>query len=285
MSDDAARANSEPLLPPGYLFSQHSLNTFVRCPMRFLLKYVDRQPWPMPEEEDPQEYLEHLARGRIFHQWLARAHLDLAMEPIAAASGDPQLRQWWAAAQQFDRGALPSWLREAELPMVIPLGDYRLYARYDLVALDPGAEAVIVDWKTLAALPSERTLRTRMQTRVYLYTLVAAGHILTEGIPINPANARMVYWFANYPDATMSIRYSAQAYRQDEQYLAQLADQIAHQPREAFVRTDDPRQCAHCAYRSLCQQEEQQDSAERSDWLDEDIDFELELENVAELDY
>ena len=124
----------------------------------------------MPEEEDPREYLEHLARGRIFHQWLARAHLDLAVEPIAAASEDPQLRQWWAAAQQFDRDTLPSWLREAELPVVIPLGDYRLYARYDLVALDPGGEAVVVDWKTLAELPSERTLRARMQTRVYLYT-------------------------------------------------------------------------------------------------------------------
>jgi len=285
MSEGAGPSACTSLLPAGYLFSQHSLNTFVRCPRRFLLKYVDRQPWPMPEEEDPQEYLEHLARGRIFHQWLARLHLDLAVEPIASASEDAQLRAWWAAAQQFDRDELPSWLREAELPVVIPLGDYRLYARYDLVALDPGGEAVIVDWKTLAALPSERTLRSRMQTRVYLYTLVAAGHILSEGIPVNPANARMVYWFANYPDATTTIRYSAQAFREDGQYLMQLAEQIAHQPREAFARTDDLRQCAHCAYRSLCQRDEQQAAAERSDWLDEDIDFELELEDVPELDY
>ena len=239
----------------------------------------------MPEEEDPRQYLEHLARGRIFHQWLARAHLGIAMEPIVAACEDAQLREWWAAAQQFDRDALPAGLREAELPVVVPLGEYRLYARYDLLALDPGAEAVVVDWKTLEALPSERTLRSRMQTRVYLYTLVAAGHILTEGVPIHPANARMVYWFANYPETITAIRYSAQVYRQDGQYLTQLADQIAHQPREAFTRTDDPRQCTHCNYRSLCQREEQHDTAERTDWLDEDMDFELELEDVPELDY
>jgi CRISPR/Cas system-associated exonuclease Cas4 (RecB family) len=285
MREETTEATAAPLLPPGYLFSQHSLNTFVRCPRRFLLKYVDKQPWPMPEEEDPREYLEHLARGRIFHQWLARAHLDVATEPIAAASDDPQLRAWWAAAQQFDRESLPAWLREAELPVVIPLGDFRLYARYDLVALDPGAEAVVVDWKTLAELPSERTLSTRMQTRVYLYSLVASGHILTEGVPINPASARMLYWFANYPDTTISIRYSAQAYRQDGLYLVQLVNQIAHQPREAFERTDRPQQCAHCSYRSLCQREEQGASAERDDWLDEDIDLQLELEDVPELDY
>jgi CRISPR/Cas system-associated exonuclease Cas4 (RecB family) len=285
MTEAAVSDTPAPLLQPGYLFSQHSLNTFVRCPRRFLLKYVDRQPWPMPEEEDPRQYLEHLARGRTFHQWLARAHLNLAMEPIVAACEDPQLREWWAAAKQFDRDALPAGVREAELPVVIPLGNYRLYARYDLIALDPGTEAIVVDWKTLEALPSERTLRSRMQTRVYLYTLVAAGHILTEGVPIHPANARMVYWFANYPTTTTTIRYSAKAYRQDGQDLVQMANQIAHQPREAFVRTDDSRQCTHCSYRSLCQREEQHDAAERADWLDEDIDLELELENVPELDY
>jgi len=285
MSDAAAQSQAEPLLQPGYLFSQHSLNTFARCPRRFLLKYVDRQPWPMPEEEDPRQYLEHLARGRVFHQWLARAHLGLDMEPIAQACEDPSLRAWWAAAQQFDRDALPGALREAELPIVVPLGDYRLYARYDLVALDPGEEAIIVDWKTLEMVPSERTLRQRMQTRVYLYTLVTAGHILTEGAPIRPENARMLYWFANHPSEITTIRYSAQAYRQDGQDLAQLATQIARQPREAFGRTDDPRQCKHCNYRSLCQREESAGAAERTDWLDEDIDLALELEDVAELDY
>ncbi|NLD74845.1 MAG: PD-(D/E)XK nuclease family protein, partial [Chloroflexi bacterium] len=33
-------ADGAGLIAPGHLFSQHSLATFVRCPRRFLLKYV-----------------------------------------------------------------------------------------------------------------------------------------------------------------------------------------------------------------------------------------------------
>ncbi len=169
------------LIPPGYLFSQHSLNTYLRCPRRFLLKYVEHQPWPMPEEQDPLGYEAHLARGRVLHHWLARHHLGLEMEPIVAATPDPNLQAWWRAALHFDRAALPQGLREAELPVVVPLGRYRLYARYDYLALDPAGDAVIVDWKTLETRPSAKVLRQRVQTRVYLYTLVAAGHVLTGG--------------------------------------------------------------------------------------------------------
>ena len=59
--------SSQGLLDPGFLFSQHSLNTYVQCPRRFLLRYVDRQPWPMLERDEPLAYEEHLARGRVFH--------------------------------------------------------------------------------------------------------------------------------------------------------------------------------------------------------------------------
>jgi len=274
---------AEPLIAPDFLFSQHSLNTYTRCKRRFLLKYVDRQPWPMPEEEDPRAYQDHLARGRVFHQWLAREHLGLDMTPIVAACGDELLQGWWAASRAFDREALPAEMREAELPVVVPLGQYRLYARYDYLALSRGGEAVIVDWKTLDTAPPLATLRQRLQTRVYLYCLVRAGHVLTGGQPIDPGQASMLYWFANTRES-VSIPYSAQSYARDGRDLLRLADEIAQQPREAFVRTDDLRQCIRCNYRSLCQRESER-TASAEDWLDEDLDLNLELESVEGLDY
>jgi CRISPR/Cas system-associated exonuclease Cas4 (RecB family) len=273
------------LIPPGYLFSQHSLNTYLRCPRRFLLKYVEQQPWPMPAEEDPLDYEAHLARGRILHHWLARQHLGLEMESIVAATPDPSLRAWWLAAQRFERAALPQGLREAELPVVVPLGEYRLYARYDYLALDPGGDAVIVDWKTLETRPSAQVLRQRIQTRVYLYTLIAAGHVLTGGAPIAPERAAMLYWFANFPDEPFTVRYSAQAYARDAQQLRALVAEIVQRPREAFQRTEDTHLCARCNYRSLCGRESAQAAPGAEDWLDEDIDFNLELEEIQELEY
>lgn len=277
--------SAEPLISPGYLFSQHSLNTYLRCPRRFLLKYIDRQPWPMPEDEQPRLYQEHLARGRLFHHWLWREHLGLDMTPIVNACEDAQLQAWWQASRFFAREELPNGLREAELPLVVPLGDYRLYARYDYLALDPGGEAVIVDWKTLERIPPGRTLRERVQTRVYLYVLIAAGHVLTGGAPIDPSHARMLYWFANFPGRSIAISYSAQAFRRDARELRRLVEEIAHQPREAFAPTSDVRLCARCNYRSLCREEMLPSLAEGEDWLDEDIDFDLDLAEVAELEY
>jgi CRISPR/Cas system-associated exonuclease Cas4 (RecB family) len=273
------------LIEAGHLFSQHSLNTYVRCPRRFLLKYVDRQPWPMPEGEDPRGYQEHLRRGRVFHQWLAREHLGLDLAPIVAYCDDHQLKKWWQAARDFEWDSLPSDLREAELPIIVPIGDYRLYARYDYLALDLRGEAVIVDWKTLEARPSMRTLRSRMQTRVYLYTLVAAGQVLTQGSLINPEQAQMLYWFSNYPDEDAVIPYSRAAFERDGRYLSDLAHEIASQPREAFACTENVRLCAHCNYRSLCRREEGEPSRGEENWLDEDIDFDLDLEEVPELEY
>jgi hypothetical protein len=276
---------SSALLADTFLFSQHSLSTYQRCPRRFLLKYVDHQPWPMPEDDDPRQYQEHLARGRVFHQWLARTQLGLDMAPLAAASDDPALQAWWQAAQGFDRAALPQAIQEAELPVVVPLGRYRLYARYDYMALDPGGEAVIVDWKTLPSLPSLAVLRQRMQTRVYLYTLVAAGHVLSGGMPIDPTRARMIYWFANFPQERVEIRFSAAEHRQARQGLLRLVEEITGREREEFVLTADVRQCRRCTYRTLCQREESALAGKGEGWLDEDIDFALELEDAPELEY
>ena len=273
------------LIEPGHLFSQHSLNTFLRCPRRFLLKYVEQQPWPVPETEEPAEYMEHLARGRVLHQWLARDHLGLDMEPIARACGDPLLWSWWQAAQQFDRERLPREIREAELPVVVPLGDYRLYARYDLLALTPGDEAVIVDWKTLEALPSMRTLTGRAQTRVYLYTLVKAGWVLTGGPPIEPEHASMLYWFANFPEDEALVRYSRATYERDARELLELVEKISALAKEEFRCTDNLRLCRTCNYRSLCGRESEARTDGDLTWLDEDIDFELELDELEELEY
>ena len=291
-------------IQPGHLFSQHSLNTYLRCQRRFQLTYIERQPWPMPEEENPRAYQQYLERGTILHHWLVRRHLGIDMEPIVAACEDEELRRWWRAAQEFDDSALPGaeggGVREAELPVVVSLGEYSLYARYDYVAIGsgvgqtrvgdprPDVDAVILDWKTLERVPSLRILRERVQTRVYLYSFVAAGHVLTGGAPLDPERVEMWYWFANYPEETARIAYSRAAYREDEAWLRALVAEIATRPLDAFALTDDPRECRRCHYRTLCQRAAEgaqgADASAGEDWLQEEIDLAIDLELSLDAD-
>ena len=122
------------MLDPAFKFSQHSLSDFVECPRRFYLKYIARQPWPLVETGamglSPLEHQAYLWRGTVLHRWIERYWLGVP----AQASGDAELSVWWARFLRTDFGDLPPQ-RMPELALVAPLGDYLLYARFDLLAL------------------------------------------------------------------------------------------------------------------------------------------------------
>lgn len=273
MTISSEKKGAMSLIEPGHLFSQHSLRTYQRCPRRFLLKYIDRQPWPAPGRDDLETYRCHLEAGRIFHEWVARRLLGIRA-PAHDFSAHPSLETWWAAFERFELDELPGHRREVELPLVVPLGDHRLYARYDLLALDEDGGAVVMDWKTLGRVPPSDTLRRALQTRVYLYALVKASAVITGGRPLAAESASMVYWFAE-TETSVDIAYSQQAYAHDEQVLLGLVSRIASATREEMVRTSDLSQCAFCGYRTLCEREAQRGVEVAEGWLQEDLDFEL----------
>ncbi len=138
-----------------------------------------------------------------------------------------------------------------------------------------------MDWKTLDTGPVG-TLRQRLQTRVYLYCLVRAGHVLTGGQPIDPGQASMLYWFANTRES-VSIPTRRELCPRWAR-LAALGRRDRAAAARGVVRHDDLRQCIRCNYRSLCQRESER-TASAEDWLEEDLDLNLELESVEGLDY
>ncbi|MHB9033418.1 MAG: PD-(D/E)XK nuclease family protein [Anaerolineae bacterium] len=272
-------------LPPGFLLSQHSLSTYQRCKRRFWLRYVERQPWPMPEGEQPLEYQQHLERGVVFHRWLERAQLGLPVDEQARRSPDPLLQTWWSAWKSFDLAVLPSEITLSELPLTITLGDYRLYARYDLLAMENSGRAVIVDWKTLQTVPPLSTLRGRLQTHIYCYMLARVGSIITGGSPVIPERIEMCYWFANHPDDTVYVPYSNAMYERDEAMLTGLAREIAASPPEGFTLTEHRELCAACVYRTLCERSIEPGAERTVTWLDEEIDFNVDLEQTPAIDW
>lgn len=275
------------MLDPTFKFSQHSLSDFADCPRRFYLRYVAKQAWPLietgPLKLDPLEYQAYLWRGTVLHRWIERYWLGVP----AQSSDDAELNLWWARFMNTSFDDLPTQ-RLPELALVAPLGDYLLYARFDLLAIDSPddsqrtGQAVIVDWKTLRGErpPRYQVFAQRFQTRIYLYVLATAGAAFNGGVPFAPEQCHFRYWLANFPDAPwVDIPYSAQEYERDSRsLLALMADAARREGEEQYEMTPDESKCATCTYRTLCRRKVVElEQAAPDQWVD--------IEAAPELDY
>jgi hypothetical protein len=255
----------EIILSTDFVFSQSSLQTYVDCTRRFWLTHVQRLPWPAVEASPVQEYEYVMRLGEAFHRAIQRAEVGIPAELVAAQLDDP-LDTWFASYQQHRPRDLPTALVEAEHVLTTPfqvgqLGKdgptFRLAAKYDLLAIEPGQRAVIIDWKTTRRRTEPHQLRQRLQSQVYPYLVVEASAALPWG-PLAPEQVEMRYWFTVAPDEPVVLRYDSAQHATNHQLLLRLVSQILAGEREAdFPKLPDTeanraRHCAYCAYRSRC---------------------------------
>jgi RecB family exonuclease len=254
-------------LPPDFIFSQSSLQDYVDCPRRFQLRHLLNLAWPAVEAEPADEFEIQVALGQAFHR-MVHQHL-LGLEPstpdltdaLSSPDEDPRLATWWEAYLAYPLANLPS-RRYPEITLSAAVGEtiagltdesgHRLIAKYDLIAVDPGRRAVIVDWKTSERRPTQAWLAGRLQTRVYRYLLVRAGAHQNAGVPILPEQVAMVYWFANYPEDPERLSYDTIQFNADAAYLSSLAAEIRLRDEDDFPLTTEVKRCLFCPYRSLC---------------------------------
>ncbi len=242
-------------LPADLPFSQSSLQDFETCPRRFRLKYIDQLRWPAIEAE-PVAEAERLARlGSDFHR-LAQQHLvGLEAEVLAPTvrHAEPDLQRWWQSYLAHRPAQLATAQVWPELTLSAPLRGARLLAKFDALARLPHGEFLIIDWKTAQKKPPRAALERRLQTRVYLYVLVASGAALNHGQPVNPAALKMLYWYPEFPTEPEEFTYSQQLLARDELYLANLIERIKiAAQRDDFPLADNQQPCTYCVYRSLC---------------------------------
>ena len=159
-------------------------------------------------------------------------------------------------------------------------------ARYDLLAIEPGRQAVIVDWKTNQRRPMRADLEKRWQTRVYRYVLVRAGAQFNHGASWRPDQVELVYWFANHPAQPERFPYDDAQYTEDEWTLKATIGEIASRTEQVWTLTEDLKQCRYCTYRTLC--ERKKVDTEEPDWERDDeemLDLDIDLEQVAEIEF
>ena len=286
-------------LPSTFAFSQSSLQSYVNCPRRFWLAYVEQLSWPALEASPYDEHERQLRWGGQFHQLVERAEAGLPTDLLTEGLDYP-LDEWFESYQRHRPADLPTEVVEVErvlsAPLAVEAGRYRLAARYDLIAVGgEGADrrAVILDWKTNERVTKRSTLAQRMQTLVYPYVLVEASAGLPWG-PLAPEQVEMRYWFTAAPAEAVSFGYSSELHAANRAKFEQLLNEILSKERErdfpkvADTEENRKRFCGYCIYRSRCDrgvEASDLDEYDEEEFSDEDLERALDftLEEVQEL--
>lgn len=283
------------LLPPGFQFSQRSLQDYVDCQRRFQLRYLEQLAWPAVESEPLIEHERQMQAGAAFHRLVQRYLVGIPAERLSAmlASSDPStsdLQRWWENYLQFSN-IVPVKGQLVEASLSAPLHSYRLLAKYDLVRWegDPDSlRVVIYDWKTSLKKPTRQWMDHRLQTRVYPYLLAQAGNAMIGEQLVNPEQIEMIYWFVEQPKEAHIFTYRAERFQADHDYLLGLVEEIEALSEADFHLTTDESKCKFCTYRSLCDRGISAGRIDPGEIIDDSAgseDFELDFDQVAEIEF
>ena len=258
-------------------FSQSSLQDYVDCARRFQLRYLERLSYPAVESEPSLENEKHQQEGEYFHRLLQQYFIGIPDEQVSKLANTPNLQRWWDNFQNAKdlSGLYP------ETTLSSPLGNYRLLAKYDLIAIQDG-KAIIYDWKTYRKRPRNEWLSARMQTRVYRALLVNAGAHLNNGQPFEPEQIEMIYWFADFPNEPARFTYTSAQYTRDWDTFTKLVDEI--KSASSYPLTDDRQKCAYCTYRSYCERGIRAGDADQAETeMEAEELFDVNFEQIGEI--
>ena len=269
------------MLPSPFLFSQSSLQDYSDCPRRFELRHIARLNWPAEEAEPALENEHRQQEGQLFHRLAQQFLLGLPADSLSRLASSPNLARWWDNFQASFHNPKNLGSLHPEITLTAPIGNHRLLAKYDLIALRDG-KATVYDWKTYHNRPRNEWMAIRLQTRVYRYLLAVAGSFLNDGETIRPESVEMVYWYADYPSEPAVFRYDQAQFQRDSSTLEKVVSEI--EGLDKFELTGDVGKCRFCAYRSYCKR-----GAVAGDWREAEAEaevsetFDIDFEQISEI--
>lgn len=251
MNQSQAFPQAQFTLPEQY--TQASLQDFIDCRRRYLLKHIYNLPWPALQSEPALENERRARLGSQFHKMAYQFFLGIPVDRLNDSIHEEVLQRWWENFLALSQGSELAGERFPEVNLSAPIGSRRLVGKIDLLLKQPNGKFSIYDWKTSIHPTPRRWLADRLQTRVYPYLLVQAGASLNNGEAVQPQQVEMVYWYAEGDQKTERFPYSAKLFRDDQVYLGRLVETITSLQPDQFPLTDQVKRCAYCQYRSLCE--------------------------------
>jgi hypothetical protein len=264
------------MLPTDFVFSQASLQDFVDCRRRFQYRYLMHLRWPALPAEPPESLDRLLQLGNAFHRLVHQHQLGISLDRLTSiAQADHELESWWQSYLHIGLRGLPEE-RHPEVRLRSNFAGWPVVGNYDLLAVDPGLEVVIVDWKTSRRLPHREQMQVRLQTRIYPALLVRSDSGFNHGEAIEPEMIRMRYWFPEFPDQPLEFKYDQDRFQQDVEMINELITRVAATEEAGFIKTEQLERCRFCLYRSLC------DRGEAAGLVDSLLEDPLEVDDVWE---
>jgi hypothetical protein len=263
-----------------FTFSQSSLQDYVDCQRRFQLRYLEQLHWPAVDTAPVIENEQRQMEGQLFHRLVQQYLIGLPKEKLASLASTDNLNRWWE--NYITHGPkVDGYTLFTELTLSAPIENHRIIAKYDLIAVKPGVNVQIFDWKTYRKRPKDKWMADRLQTKVYPTLLIQAGKHLNGGTDFLPDQVEMIYWYADFPREPASFKYNASEYNRDWNGLKHLVREI--EAKQSFPLTEDELKCGFCVYRSYCERGEKASVGEE---LETEISIDdINLEQIQEIEF
>lgn len=258
-----------------FLFTQHSLATFDKCPLKFKKRYTENLKW---ENISDEKVKERFQRGIDFH--LLAHRMFLGMMPEKGEQVDETLDHWIGNLREFFRWDLEAkYLPEHKLRLSD--NGMRLEANYDLLVVKDNIIEVW-DWKTSDSLPNkkknEEYYRNSLQTKVYLYVLRELEALVTGKSDLKCA-IKMLYWQPEPPGFIASIDYTDEMHVEFYEILKNKIKHIETFDFDNFNKDEYKKQCRVCEFNWYCNREKVDFEAISEEFSIDD----LEMEDIEEL--
>jgi CRISPR/Cas system-associated exonuclease Cas4 (RecB family) len=281
-------------LSEGFLFSQSNLQDYVDCQRRFQLRYMLHLAWPAVEAEPYLENESRMDQGAQFHKIVRQFLVGIPEDEISGTiCTDEVMQSWWSNFLSAVKAGNLEMIRGKdkhcfeEITLSVPIGKFRLIAKYDLLVIHADTSVTIFDWKTSLNHPRRKWLADRLQTHVYPFVVTGALSNLTGGLSPDPSQVEMIYWFANQPEQPERFSYSPREYQEDKRMLESLVATIDQKTEPVFPLTPDERRCLFCTYRSLCNRGVRSgDLQQMQDWEEPESaeDVSIDLDQIGEIE-
>ncbi|GAE87012.1 PD-(D/E)XK nuclease family protein [Acetivibrio straminisolvens] len=266
-----------------FLFTQYSISTFEKCPLKFKKRYLEGIKWKSVISEEIKRRSDI---GRNFHLMARRYFLGIDTGLTSGIEGYEELSKWLEALKShFPKTDDALYLPEYKLRMA--KGTLRLEANFDLVVIkNDGIE--IWDWKTQGKSKSNKPwddkqkgerLKGSLQTMVYLFVLKEQAQRVVQR-EIECSDIRMFYWHPDPARILAEINYSDEIHEQFGQALKSKIDGILQYDYESFDKELYKKNCLYCEFNWFCNNERVDFQA-----VEEDEDFleELDWDSIEEL--